>query len=66
MKEQDGWIRIEDWCLRYDERKNTVHKRVTDGAWERGIHYSAPDGGDGFVHEARARTWLEERGKLKL
>ncbi len=64
MTETDGWISLEDWCIKHDERKNTVHKRVTDGAWERGVHYSAPDGGQGFIHEARATEWMGLRGKL--
>lgn len=66
MTEEDGWIDLDVYCARYGERKNTVHKRVTDGQWVRGEIYSAPDGGIGFVHEERAQKWLAERGKLKL
>jgi hypothetical protein len=64
MANNDGWISLDDWCTMHGERKNTVHKRVTDCAWERGVHYSAPDGGLGFVHQAKAELWMAQRGKL--
>jgi hypothetical protein len=61
-----GWITVDDWCERYDEPLNTVQKRVQDGTWERGLIYSTPDGGQSYIHEARATKWLEMRGKLVL
>lgn len=65
MIEQDGWIRLEDYCDKYGERRGTVHKRVTDGAWERGVHFASPNGLGGacFVHEERAKAWLDEKGR---
>lgn len=65
MKDHDGWLHIKDYCEKYGEKPNTVHKRVADGVWERGEHYSAPDGGECFINEARAAAWLKQRGKLK-
>lgn len=60
----DGWITFEDYCLKYGEKKGTVQKRAADGNWERGVHYSSPDGSQVYVHEARAAAWLRERGRL--
>ncbi len=59
-----GWIRIEDFCKKYSQRQNTIQKRVHDGSWERGVIYSCPDGGQGYVHEERAKAWLRARRKL--
>lgn len=66
IDDRAGWILVEDWCEKYGEQLNTVQKRVTDGHWERGEIYSTPEGGQGYVHEARGRKWLEQRGKLVL
>lgn len=61
-----GWITLEAWCEKYGEDLNTIQKRVQGGAWDRGDLYSTPDGGQGYVHEARAKVWLERRGKLEM
>lgn len=61
----DGWISLDEWCQKYGEQRDTVHARVSNGRWQRGHHFSAPDGGSCFVHEERARAWLIEKGKLK-
>lgn len=58
------WIRVDDFCLKHNQRQNTVQKRVHDGAWKRGEIYACPDGGIGYIHEARALAWLQEKGKL--
>lgn len=62
--DRDGWIELNAYCEKYGERKNTVHKRVTDGAWPRGEFYSSPSGSVAYVHEPRAREWLRQQGKL--
>lgn len=62
----DGWMEIDAFCEKYDQRKNTIHKRVTDGSWPRGEIYSSPSGGMAYIHVERALAWLRERGKLKL
>jgi predicted DNA-binding transcriptional regulator AlpA len=62
---RDGWIELNDYCQKYGERRNTVHKRVADGTWPRGEFYSSPSGSVSYVHEARAREWLEQQGKLR-
>jgi hypothetical protein len=62
---QDGWIPSAEWCAKYKEAAPTVRRRVQDGAWKRGVHWAAPDGGCSYVHEPRCRQWLIERGKLK-
>lgn len=64
MPNHDGWIPLDEWCEKYNDRKNTCHKRVTDGAWIRGEHISAPDGGECFVHEKRCRDWMATKRKL--
>ena len=61
----DGWIGLDEWCKKYDERRDTVHARVSTGRWERGVVFAAPDGGSCFVHEERAKAWLKEKGLLK-
>lgn len=62
----DGWIELNEFCEKYKQRPNTVHKRVNDGVWPRGEMYSSPSGGVAYVHEQKARDWLEARGKLVL
>lgn len=59
----NSWIRVDDFCLKHDQRPGTVRKRVHDGIWPRGEFYSCPDGGQGYIHEARALAWLEEKKK---
>ena len=66
MVDNGRWITVEAWCLKYSELENTIHKRVSSGAWARGEFYSAPDGGQGYINELRAANWLEQRGKLEL
>lgn len=66
MLDTEGWIPLADWCHRYKEKPNTVHKRIGDGAWPRGEMSSSPDGEDLYLHEAKCRAWLEKRGKLVL
>ncbi len=58
------WIRVDDFCTKYDQRPNTVQKRVHDETWARGEIYANPTGGQGYIHEARAVAWLKEKGKL--
>jgi hypothetical protein len=57
----DGWIELDAYCEKYGERKNTVHKRVADGTWERGVIYASPSGSVTYVHEERAKEWLAAR-----
>ena len=58
---EDGWIPIDEYCAKYNERRNTIHARINTGVWERGVHYARPDGSAGFVHEERAKVWLEQK-----
>ena len=62
----DGWILLDVWCDKYREEASTVHKRVHDNTWARGEIYAAPDGGQVYIHEERARAWLKKRGRLVL
>lgn len=64
MNENGGWITLEAYCEKYNERPNTVQKRVHDGQWQRGVHYSRPTGNEAYVHEANVRALLQEQGKL--
>lgn len=64
MNENEGWIPLDLFCERYNQRANTCQKRVHDGHWPRGEIYSSPTAGRPFVHEARAVAWLKEKGKL--
>lgn len=57
------WMRTEIFCEEYDQRVNTVQKRVHDGTWPRGEIYSNPSGGQGYIHVARALAWLASKGK---
>jgi len=62
----DGWMEVEAFCAKFRQSKNTVHKRVHDGAWPRGVIYSSPSGGVAYVHVERACEWLQQRGLLEL
>lgn len=62
--DRDGWIELEAYCVKYGERKNTVHKRVADGTWPRGEYYSSPSGGVSYVNEALAAEWLAQRKRV--
>lgn len=59
-----GWMPLAEFCEKYQQRKNTVTKRVFEGIWPRGEYYSSPSGGAAFVHEERAAAWLRARKKL--
>jgi hypothetical protein len=64
MEVIDGWVRLDDFCEKYQQVKGTCLKRVHDGGWQRGVIYSSPTGGEGWVHEERAVAWLKKRKKL--
>ncbi len=66
VNDTDGWMPIDVFLKKYDQRRNTVHKRIADGIWPRGVIYSVPDGGVGWIHEERAVRWLKEKGKLSV
>lgn len=59
-----GWIRLDEFCTKHNQRKNTIQKRVHDDIWKAGEIYSCPDGGIAYIHEERALAWLREHGKL--
>lgn len=58
---EDGWMRMVDFCRKHNLRQNTMAKRIHDGALERGGLYSCPDGGVGYVHEEKLLAWLAEK-----
>lgn len=62
----DGWILLDRWCEIYDERPNTIHKRIQEGLWPRGEYAACPDGLVMYLHEERCKVWLAKRGKLVL
>jgi hypothetical protein len=64
MENFDGWISVDDYLAKYQDKLGALSKRVFDGVWARGVFYSSPHGRGGFVHEERAAQWLRERGKL--
>lgn len=64
MNDNGDWIRMDVFCAKYDQRTNTIQKRVHDGIWKRGEHYSCPDGSMAYIHEGRAVAWLREKGKI--
>lgn len=66
FKLHDGWMELDAFCEKYGQRKNTVHKRVTDGTWPRGEYYAAPSGSVGYINVAKAEAWLSSKGKLVL
>jgi hypothetical protein len=66
FKLHDGWMELNAFCEKYQQRANTIHKRVTDGVWPRGEFYAAPSGSVGYVHEKKATEWLASKGKLVL
>jgi hypothetical protein len=61
MIDQDGWISVDDYIAKTGESRTTISKRVSDGVWKRGVHYSAPDGQACYVHEARIAEWQANR-----
>lgn len=62
----DGWITADEWCEKYADRRNTIHVRINQGAWQRGVHYSAPDPARCYVHEERCKAWMIAHGKLRV
>lgn len=61
---EPGWMLLAEFCAKHNQKVATIHKRVADGAWPRGVIYSCPDGDKSYVHEARALEW--EAGKVAL
>lgn len=52
-----GFITIEEFVAKHGGSVGTIRKRVSDGLWQRGLHYASPTGDTTFVHEARALEW---------
>jgi hypothetical protein len=62
MENIEGWVPLAEYCKLTGEKAATVHKRVHDGGWERGVHYSAPaDTGSGYVNVAAAEAWRKRK-----
>lgn len=60
----EDWLPLREWCEKYGDSLGAAHKRVADGTWQRGFHYSSPEGHNAFVHERRCKDWMVVRGKL--
>lgn len=61
MLEHDGWIPLAEYCALYSEKPATVHRRVADGIWERGVVFAAPTSTQSYVHLPSAQAWQEKR-----
>ena len=53
-----GWITLARYCEISGETRAAVHTRVSDGHWQRGKHYVAPDGGAAWVNTDAIRDWI--------
>ena len=53
-----GWITLARYCEISGETRAAVHTRVSDGHWQRGVHYVAPDGGAAWVNTDAIRDWI--------
>lgn len=58
MENAEGWITVEEYCEKTGEKAGTIHKRVFDGVWQRGVHYSVP--------ELRGQAYVNVRAVEKL
>jgi hypothetical protein len=66
MGEVPGWITVEDYCEQTGEKAATIHKRVFDGVWQRGVHFSVPEPrGAGYINVAAAKAWKDSRSKVQ-
>jgi hypothetical protein len=67
MGNVEGWITVEDYCEQTGDKAANIHKRVFDGIWKRGIHFSVPEPRSaGYVNVAAAQAWEASRAKVKL
>lgn len=60
----EGWISVEEYCASTGEKPAVIHKRVFDGVWQRGVHFSVPEPETlGFVNVKAAEAWREGKSK---
>ncbi len=64
MTAVEGWIPLPEFAEKYEQKLDTIHRRVGSGEWARGELVSSSEGGVSFIHEARAVEWLRVRGKI--
>lgn len=58
MQNLEGWVTVEDYAASRGISVSVVHKRVFDGVWIRGVHYSVPyEKSPGYVNLAAAEAW---------
>lgn len=53
-----GWITLTKYCEISGETRQSVHVRVATGKWQRGVHYSRPDGGSSWINVPAVLAWL--------
>lgn len=55
----DGWVTLTRYCEITGETRQAVHVRVTTGRWQRGVHYSKPDGGNAWINVPAVLQWVQ-------
>lgn len=55
----DGWVTLTRYCEITGETRQAVHVRVTTGRWQRGVHYSKPDGGNAWINVPAVLLWVQ-------
>ena len=59
------WIPIADYCRLSGDTLYLIHRRVAGGYWKRGVHYSCPDGTQGYVNTAAVAEWKIKSDAIK-
>lgn len=56
-----GWVPVTRYLKMFpEETDDMIYGRVRRGIWKRREHYSAPQGGAGWINLPAIRRWLEE------
>lgn len=55
----NGWVTLSRYCEITGETRQAVHVRVTTGRWQRGVHYSRPDGGNAWINVHAVLQWVQ-------
>lgn len=63
LQDQDtvrGWITLKRYCEVSGDSRQAVHLRVRAGKWQRGVHFTVPDGSGAWVNIPAVINWLRE------
>lgn len=56
-----GWIPLKMYLRLFPvETRVAIEQRLRKGHWQRGVHYSVPQGGDAWVNLTAIQQWVTQ------